>query len=169
MRRKTAEQKLREGTYRADRDRKIPQFSTRAACPKYLSKHAKAEWKRVAPLLEDAGILREIDASLLASYCQMFAHWRTSEDDIAKNGLVITVSSQTRTGRTDKPVQNPAVRNSIQFHKAMVATAVKFGINPLDRPRIEVPPTDEHDEDDPFNSDTVHSGLEHYGVTESEQ
>jgi P27 family predicted phage terminase small subunit len=164
MRRKSKEEKQQQGTYRADRDRKTPKFSPGAVCPKYLTKTAKAEWNRVAPLLEEAGILRDIDASLLASYCQMFAHWRSSEDAIAKNGLVVTVSSQTRTGRTDKPVQNPAVRNSIQFHKAMMATAVKLGISPLDRPRIEVPPDEE--DVDPFA--LFNSNLEDYGI-ESEQ
>jgi len=149
MRRKTKEQKQTQGTFRADRDRKSPQFALGAACPRYLSKAAKGEWRRVAPLLEAAGILQEIDASLLASYCQMFAHWRASEDDIAKNGLVIVVSSQTRTGRTDRPAANPAAKNSVMFHKAMVAMAIRFGISPLDRPRIEIPP-DEEDERDPF-------------------
>jgi P27 family predicted phage terminase small subunit len=142
-RRKSIEDHKLSGTYRADRHNKTTlAFPSGATAPRYLSKAAKAEWKRVAPLLEEAGILQAIDQTLLASYCQMFAHYRASEDDIAKNGLVIIVTSQTRTGSTSKPVQNPAVRNSIQFHRAMVGTAVKFGINPLDRPRITVPPND---------------------------
>jgi P27 family predicted phage terminase small subunit len=97
-------------------------------------------------LLSQAGVLQQIDQSLLASYCTMYGHWRASEEDIQQNGLVITVTSTTRTGRTDKPVPNPAVSNSIRFHKAMMATAVKFGINPLDRPRIEIPPDEIEDE-----------------------
>lgn|GEM_PF-2599374 len=141
MRRKSVSEHKLSGTYRPDRhDRKTPAFTPGATCPRYLSKVAKDEWNRVAPLLEEQGILVNIDQSLLASYCQTFAHWRASEDDIAKNGLVILVESQTRTGRTSKPVQNPAVRNSLQFLKAMTTIAVKFGINPLDRPRIELPP-----------------------------
>ncbi len=147
MRRKTTEVKKLNGTHRANRDRKTPQFASGSiSCPKYLSKTARAEWNRVAPLLEEAGILQEIDASILASYCQMFGHWRSSEDDIARNGLVITVSSQTRTGKSEKPIQNPAVRNAIQFHKSMIQTAVKLGISLLDRQRIEVPP--DPDEED---------------------
>jgi len=103
-------------------------------------------------MLNDSGILKAIDQSLLASYCQMFAHWRSSEDDIAANGLILTVESSTRTGRTAKPIQNPAVRNSIQFHKAMMQTAVKFGINPLDRPRIDTTSPDESDAEDEFEA-----------------
>jgi P27 family predicted phage terminase small subunit len=164
MRRKSREEKLAQGTYRADRDRKSPQYAPGAACPSYLSKEARQEWKRVHPMLEQAGVLQAIDQSLLASYCQMFGHWKKSEEDIAKNGLVIMVSSQTRTGRTEKPVQNPAVRNSIQFHKAMMATATKFGINPLDRPRI-VPQDDDNDEQDLLQR-FIDDGDD-FGVTDS--
>ena len=146
-RRKSIAELRAHGTYRTDRHaRRTLRFTPGATAPKYLSRVARQEWNRVAPLLEEQGVLQNIDQSLLASYCQMYGHWRASEDDISKNGLVITVSSQTRTGRTEKPVSNPAVANAIRFHRAMVATAVKFGINPLDRPRIEVP--NDEDEDD---------------------
>ncbi len=146
MRPVSRERKQILGTYRADRDRQTPLFPPGASCPNYLTGRARAEWKRVAPLLSQAGVLQQIDQSLLASYCTMYGHWRASEEDIQQNGLVITVTSTTRTGRTDKPVPNPAVSNSIRFHKAMMATAVKFGINPLDRPRIEIPPDEIEDE-----------------------
>lgn len=159
-RKKSIEEHKLAGTYRADRhDKATLVFAPGATAPRYLSKVAKAEWKRVAPLLEQAGILQAIDQTLLASYCQMFAHYRASEDDIAKNGLVILVTSQTRTGSTSKPTQNPAVRNSIQFHRAMVATAVKFGINPLDRPRIEVPPDPDGKSDGNEDTDISYLNL----------
>ena len=74
MRRKPVSEHKLSGTYRPDRhDRKLPTFTPGAACPKYLSRVAKAEWMRVAPLLEESGILVMIDQSLLASYCTMFA------------------------------------------------------------------------------------------------
>ena|ERR1022692_4558494 len=156
MKRKSLQEHKIQGTYRPERHGLNVRTSltgalTSITAPKFLSKVARQEWNRVCPLLAEQGILADIDQSLLASYCQMYAHWRSSEDDIAKNGLVITVESQTRTGRTSKPVQNPAVRNSIQFHRSMVQTAVKFGINPLDRPRIEIP-SDDIDETDPFQA-----------------
>ena len=144
MRRKTREEKIAQGTYRPDRDRTVPQFRAGATRPKFLTNRiARAEWNRVAPLLTEQGVLTEIDATLLASYCLLYAHWRESVESLARDGLVIIVSSQTRTGSTVKPVQNPALRNSLQLQKQMMATATKFGINPLDRPRIEVPPNDE--------------------------
>ena len=148
MRRKTREQKLLEGSYRPDRDRATPRFAaTDVKCPSYLSKEAKAEWRRVAPLLDQAGILRPIDRSILSAYCEAWANWRASEDDISRNGLIITVTSQTRTGLTQKPMQNPAVRNSIQYGKMMMTLATKFGLDPLARPRIEVPPDDDNELD----------------------
>jgi P27 family predicted phage terminase small subunit len=148
MRRLSKEEKMQRGTYRSDRDKNTPQFAPGAVCPKYLSKEAKAEWRRVAPLLEGAGILQAIDQTLLASYCSLYGFLREAEADIQQNGLVIFVSSQTRTGSTTKPIQNPSVRTAIQLQRALVATGTKLGMTPLDRSRVEVPPAP--DEDDPL-------------------
>ena len=53
------------------------------------------------------------------------------------NGQTLTVTSTTRTGRTEKPIANPAVRNEVIYQAAMMKAAIKFGLNPLDRPRVE--------------------------------
>jgi P27 family predicted phage terminase small subunit len=163
VRKKSFAEHVAQGTYRHDRHNFTnPKYPSGAACPRYLKGNAKREWQRVAGLLEEQGVLKEIDQSLLASYCQMFAHWRASEADIAKNGLVLAVESTTRTGRTVKPIQNPAVRNSVTFHRAMMQTAVKFGINPLDRPRIAVPT--------PASQDHFHEDdTSEYGLAELPQ
>jgi len=138
--------KKAQGTFRAARTRpQSPQYAPGATRPKYLSKLAKAEWNRIAPILEEQGILQEIDQGLLASYCTYYANWQICEAEIAKQGMVLMVESSTRTGRTVKPTSNPAIRNSLSFHRAMLAAGTKLGISPLDRPRIEVKPNDESD------------------------
>jgi len=78
--------------------------------------------------------------SLLASYCILYSLWCEAALDVEVNGQTLTVISTTRTGRREKPITNPAVRN------------VKFGLNPLDRPRVEAP-VDAKDENgnDPFD------------------
>jgi P27 family predicted phage terminase small subunit len=167
MRRKSAAEKLATGTYRPERDRKSPQFVAATGIaskpPTYLksNKLAMEEWKRVAPYLEAEGILKETDVSLLASYCVLYSRWREAAAEVEKNGQVITITSTTRTGRTEKLAANPSVRNEILYQSAMMRSAVKFGLNPLDRPRVEASPF-EHDEDN-YN-DGLDSDLREYGV-----
>jgi P27 family predicted phage terminase small subunit len=148
MRRKTAAEKELIGTHRPDRDKKTPQFAPGALCPKFLSKTARAEWNRVAPMLEDTGLLQASDTMTLAAYCSNYASWREAMDTVKKQGMVIEVVSTTRTGRTVKPVRNPAVALMHAFEKAMLASAAKFGLDPHSRSRLDVIQDD--DDDDPL-------------------
>lgn len=97
-------------------------------------------------------ILKPTDVSLLASYRILYSRWREAALDVEVNGPTWTVFSTTRTGRTEKPITNPAVRNEILYRAAAMWAAVKFGLNPLDRPRVEAP-EDAEDENgnDPFD------------------
>ena len=164
MRRKSAAENQATGTYRADRDRKRLQFDVVSGLadepPAYLkaNKLALEEWNTVAPFLEAEGILKQPDTSLLASYCILYARWREAALDVEKNGQVITVTSTTRTGRTERPVANPSVRNEVIYQAAMMRAAVKFGLNPLDRPRVEASPF-EKERDEDSDSDLSHFSL----------
>ena len=154
MRRKksTAEKQL-SGTYKPERDKATPRFDsiTGAAIkpPTWLrsNKIALQEWKAVAPFLEAEGILKPTDVSSLASYCVLYSRWREAALDVEKNGQTIIVTSTTRTGRTDKPVVNPAVRNEVVYAAAMLKAATKLGLNPLDRPRVDAAPAPDEEED----------------------
>lgn len=44
-------------------------------CPKHLMPEARKEWRRVAPLLEELGLVARIDRAALALYCQEYAWW----------------------------------------------------------------------------------------------
>jgi P27 family predicted phage terminase small subunit len=144
MRRKSTPQKKTEGTYRQDRERNSPQFvaTSGAKAPSYVRQNRLAyeEWKRVVPILEAEEILRETDLTLLASYCVMYARWRSAAEDIESRGQVLTITSTTRTGKTEKPVPNPSVRNEIAYAQAMTRIAVRFGMSPRDRESIPSSP-----------------------------
>jgi len=147
MKRKSADEKKALGTYRASRDRKIPQFVSASdinKAPTYIrqNRFAHTEWKAVAPYLAAEGILKLPDVSLLASYCLLYSRWREAAADVEEKGQIITVTSTTRTGMTQKPVINPSVRAEVIYQAAMMKAAVKFGLNPLDRPRVEASPID---------------------------
>jgi len=146
MKRKSAAEKKALGTYRASRDRMIPQFVSASdiKAPTYIRKNrfAHTEWKAVAPYLAAEGVLKLPDVSLLASYCTLYARWREAAAEVEEKGQIITVTSTTRTGMTQKPVINPSVRAEVIYQAAMMKAAVKFGLNPLDRPRVEASPID---------------------------
>jgi P27 family predicted phage terminase small subunit len=140
MRATSQRRKELSGTARADRVREELTFKTGAKMPGYLNKAARAEWKRIGPELEAAGILTEASANIFASHCVSFALWRECLESIATEGQTIYVTSQTRTGSTTVPKPNPAVRNLGEHQRAMLASAKLFGIDPLSRPRIEAQP-----------------------------
>jgi P27 family predicted phage terminase small subunit len=157
MRRKSTSEKKLQGTYQASRDRNRLQFANTNGivikAPAYVrqNKLAYGEWKAVAPHLIAEGILKPTDVSLLASYCVLFSRFREAALDVSTNGQTLTVTSTTRTGRTERTVANPAVRNEIVYQAAMMRAAVKFGLNPLDRPRVEAPEAEGDDGRDPFD------------------
>jgi len=156
MRRKSASEKKLMGTYRPDRDRSSVRFATANGvaikAPPFVRKNktANAEWKNVIPHLLSEGILKQTDLGLLANYCTLYARWRAAAEDVEKNGQIVTVTSTTRTGKTEKPIANPAVRNEILYSAALARVGTKFGLNPLDRPRVEAPEADDETGPDPF-------------------
>lgn len=127
------------GSFRSDRHAKGGlQFPlATGTTPRWLSKVAKAEWKRVAPFLLEQGLLTETDISVLAVYCNAFAGYLECRALVEEQGQIVIVESQTRTGRTSKPVRNPAVTLMLDYQRAMLAAASKFGFSPYDRERIE--------------------------------
>lgn len=139
MKRKAIAAHRAQGTFRADRHAK-PRISYPPAsisAPRYLGKIARQEWNRVAPLLLERGLLARTDIGSLATYCTAFAGWRECVALIAEQGQIIRVESSTRTGRTVKPIRNPAVTMMLDYQRAMLAAAAKFGFSPYDRERIE--------------------------------
>jgi P27 family predicted phage terminase small subunit len=51
-------------------------------CPSHLSDEAKAEWKRLAPQLEELGLISGLDLATFAMYCQSYGRWVFAEKRI---------------------------------------------------------------------------------------
>lgn len=57
-----------------------PQFEVGAPVrPDFLDEGACAEWDRIVPELERAGLLTKVDGAQLALYCQAYSRWRKAE------------------------------------------------------------------------------------------
>ncbi|MGE3913738.1 MAG: phage terminase small subunit P27 family [Chloroflexota bacterium] len=57
--------------------------------PRELSEEAKAEWRRIVPVLEEAGLLNTIDRALLIRYCCAWADWLELQGLIQQSGKLL--------------------------------------------------------------------------------
>lgn len=108
--------------------------------PSWLSKDAKAEWRRVAPLLIERRILTDADLGTLENYCNAIGIVRAAQRDLAKNGLTfVTASGQVK--------RNPAVGIVAEFSGMALRHAAELGLTPVSRSRPAIR-EDGDDEDD---------------------
>jgi P27 family predicted phage terminase small subunit len=102
----------------------------RPDCPEHLDAIAREEWDRVAPLLEEMGILGSIDRAALAGYCSAYSVWVRAEAKMGKSGRLVIV------GATGALVANPYIRIATQALDQMRKFMVEFGMTPSSRSRI---------------------------------
>lgn len=109
--------------------------------PSYLSKYAKKEWKRIAPLLSKNGLLTEADITSLAGYCQAYHRWIECEKLIRTYGYTDT---------TDKGnvIQRPEVGAANKALELMLKYGKEFGLTPSSRTSLHIEKTEEVE--DPF-------------------
>lgn len=62
--------------------------SRKPICPAFLSKEAKSEWHRVVGDLHSAGLLKKVDTTILALYCQARADYIHAKKNIETKGYV---------------------------------------------------------------------------------
>ena len=110
-------------------------------CPAWLDTEAKREWRRMGKVLEQMGILTELDMAAFAGYCQAYARWKEAEEFITQHGSMI----RTPNGYLQ---QVPQVSITQTNMKIMLRFCEQFGLTPSARSRIiagegSVEPADE--------------------------
>jgi P27 family predicted phage terminase small subunit len=123
-----------EGTFRQDRhggNHPSPPAGA-PSCPTWLDREARAEWRRVVPVLDRLGLLAKVDRSAIAAYCTAWAelHWATRT--LAKVGRVYTTEGGQVCPRPEVSMQRSALQHIRQF-------SALFGLDPATRSRIQVP------------------------------
>jgi len=98
-------------------------------CPRHLSKEAKGEWKRLAQLLYDQGLLTEVDRGALAAVCQAYGRWVKSERKVTEHGMV----SYSAHG---SEIPSAHLRIARQAMDDYVRLASEFGLTPSSRSRV---------------------------------
>lgn len=110
-----------------------PLPATGATCPDWLSAAARAQWSRLAPILEACGTLTRADENILAAYCDAAANY------IAATREVQELESFIETGPHGRKV-SPVVGAQRNYLELMVKLGTKLGLSPSDRTSIKVPP-----------------------------
>ena len=99
------------------------------ACSDWLMPEAKKEWERLAKLMNQMGVLTEVDMAAFAAYCQSYARWKEAQEHITSVGS---------TFETDKGYQQqtPWVGIANTNQKLMLQASSEFGLTPSSRSRI---------------------------------
>jgi P27 family predicted phage terminase small subunit len=98
--------------------------------PAWMSRDAKAEWKRVFPVLRERRILTVADLGALENYCLALGQVREMERTLQAEGHVIT---------SDKgPKKHPAVAVQADAMNRSRLLAAELGLTPVSRSRPAV-------------------------------
>jgi P27 family predicted phage terminase small subunit len=119
---------------RVNRDEPTLPEPTTLRPPKGLPVIAKREWKRLAPLLQASGVLRETDLTCLENYCRAFADLRLFEEKAAELGPELSVA---------KGFASAVRQLRIQVNQL----ARELGLTPSSRAAIRVSKQPQHGDD----------------------
>lgn len=97
--------------------------------PPEVSGSARAEWKRLAPIVHKLGLLSDLDRAPFAAYCISYGRWRDAEKALRGQDLVVTTA-------TGALIQNPLLGIANRAMREMVRHAVEFGFTPSARARV---------------------------------
>lgn len=108
--------------------------------PSYLSKEAKAEWRKVAPILvQERKVLTEADLPTLATYCAHVGMVQQAERAINRYGLIM-----------EDGKRNPAYGVLKESSLLLVRCASVLGLTPSDRSRASMMEAADDDADNPL-------------------
>lgn len=112
-----------------------PQPEAGVGCPGWLSKGAKAEWKRIVPVLEACRVLTKADVAIVASYCQAWADYE------AITRTLNAMPDKTLEGGPHGRRVAPEVSLQKQYFEVILKAGAKLGLSPSDRTGIKVNPS----------------------------
>ncbi|MBI1291334.1 phage terminase small subunit P27 family [bacterium] len=100
-------------------------------CPAHLSPTAKTEWKRLARMLNETGLLTQIDRTVLATYCQAYGRWVEAERKLAETPPLL----KTPAGYVQV---SPWITISNKQVELMTRLMAEIGLSPSSRSRLAV-------------------------------
>lgn len=93
--------------------------------PQWMSASAKAEYKRVLPLLRQRGTFTDADMSTLEAYCVAYGHMRDAQKAIREQGLFGEYQG--------RKMASAALRVQFDSMAKCRSLAIELGLTPLSR------------------------------------
>lgn len=118
------------------------------AAPEFLTEDAKAEWRRMVPILAERKILTMADIGSLENYCIAMGQVREMERHIRKHGAVQMVYKVDKDGNAVvvSTRKNPAVSIQSDAMTRARLLAAELGATPVSRSRPSIDETDSDDD-----------------------
>jgi P27 family predicted phage terminase small subunit len=123
------------------RPRQVKARPSAPACPTWLDREAKAEWRRIVPPLDKLGLLSGVDRGVLTAYVTTWSEWVEAAKQLRGAELVLD-SADLRDG----PKANPLLRQYRQLVTQLLALAQQLGLTPTSRLRMNAPTPDPDDD-----------------------
>lgn len=97
--------------------------------PNGMSADAKKEWKRIAPILLENGLLTEMDSLALELYCESYSMYRKASQKLKQQGVFIK-------GKNGGQVYNQWYSVQQKAQTALNKYLAEFGFSPAQRTRL---------------------------------
>ncbi len=102
------------------------------ACPSWLDREGKAEWKRVVPELDRLGLLSKLDRAVLAAYCDVWSKFVGLRKVLKDDGLI-------GVGHRGRPVKHPGWQMYRDSLSLCLKLWTQLALTPNARLRMEIP------------------------------
>lgn len=109
--------------------------------PEELGGEAAAEWNRVVPELDAAGVLSVVDRAALVAYCLAWSDLAAARDILAREGLLTSEPIQNSRGETigERRKLHPAHQLHERAFRRVRSLLAELGLTPASRQRLEGP------------------------------
>jgi P27 family predicted phage terminase small subunit len=116
--------------------------------PKGLRKTAKREWKRLAPKLDEVGVITKVDGKAFAMYCDAYADWEVAQKKCMEDGMWYSEPVLNHEGLVVgyKHKQAPWFNVKVTAMKVMKSFLIEFGLTPASRSKLKIERKDTEDD-----------------------
>lgn len=111
-----------------------PEQGAMPQAPRWLKAAARREWRRVARMLYNAGLLTQVDKAVLAMYCQAYGRMVEAEKELEQgmSGGEVILSDR------GNLYINPWLNVATAAAKDVLRLAQELGMTPAARSRVQV-------------------------------
>lgn len=106
-------------------------FAALPRCPGHLSAVARKEWRRLAPVLHEVGVLTLADRAALAAYCQSHARWVEAEEKLRDTPMLL----KTPSGDVQQSPWLSVVNKQLEVMGRYMS---ELGLTPVARARLDM-------------------------------